>query len=160
VSRNFPSLRGNVENSEEYSDALLGLLMATKKHDGVRCFSTFAFACMRNEVIGGYKKRKKQKPLNVIGLNEKIEKELETTPVSKEIPVETVGKFFEVHPKDTSKDLLNKKILYKRFIEKKSWKDIVEELELSGPMFAIKRAKKAIELIRKRFPVELKDLDI
>jgi len=52
-------IKGDVLDSEEYSDAVLGLMQAVDTFNHKNEFSTYAAVCIRNAVVQGFRARKR-----------------------------------------------------------------------------------------------------
>lgn len=145
-----------IDDTEEYSDGLIGLFNAIKKFDPERHkFSTFAFQCIKNSVIQGIRarKRKKRIALNPIPLDVDIAKN-EKDEIDFSSIVECL---MTEHPDDTKTDIENKKILYEHYVNGKTWDAIGKELGVTR-MRAMQRGQIAVQLLKSRF-FSISDLD-
>lgn len=145
-----------IDDTEEYSDGLIGLFNAIKKFNPEQHkFSTFAFQCIKNSVIQGIRSRKRKKriALNPISLDLDIAQN-ETEDINFSSIVECL---MTEHPDDTKTDIENKKILYQHYVEGKTWDAIGKELGVTR-MRAMQRGQIAIKLLKSRY-LSINDLD-
>jgi RNA polymerase sigma factor (sigma-70 family) len=110
-----------VEDTEQYSDALLGLWDAVKKYDGSTAFSTYAHHCMSNRIFEGHRNRKSENFENVGG--DYFDTLATPTRESKD-ETSLVRLFLSPHPEDSSLQKRNKKWLGQFFLRGWSWAQI------------------------------------
>jgi RNA polymerase sigma factor (sigma-70 family) len=138
----------DVEDSFEYSDALIGLWRATESWTAElaaqsQCtWTTYAIRCMRNAILGGYRKRKIKYHEELVDFNE-----LQfVDPRSGSV----VSELFEEADDDTFNNRRAKSILREYYLDKKTLKEIANDYGISSPAVhqLIKRAK---VLLRSKF---------
>lgn len=138
-----------IDDTEEYSDGLIGLFNAIKKFDPEHHkFSTFAFKCISNAVIQGIRsrKRKKRVALKPVSLDIDIAKN-----EKEEIDFSSIVEcLMQEHPDDTKTDIENKRILYEHYVLGKTWDAIGKELGVTR-MRAMQRGQLAVQLLKNRY---------
>lgn len=138
-----------VEDTEQYADALIGLLKAEETYspeDGK--FSTWAYHCMNSAISSGFKVRKRSE-IPVADAPEEIFDNLEDGINSN---LELLETFLEFHESDSPKDRLNKEILIKHYLDRRTWDEIGEEYGFSKAA-AQQRGQAAIRTIRAKFGI-------
>lgn len=125
-----------LEDTEEFGDGLVGLQRALLKFNpdlGWK-FSTLAGTCIRNEIIQGFKRRKKHigvKPLSVLGHKyERRAFELEDRRVPV-VPVDTQTKVKAVLallPEETDNQRVDKYIFIRYYLDNRTLKEIGIEM--------------------------------
>lgn len=151
VALHFVHDRRSVKDSEEYSDALFGLLAATRSFQrGREKFSTYATECCKNAVKDGLRKRRR--------IYEPLEDDIPAKN-SRLMPLDLVEIFLKNHPEDTEKDRINREILKRHFINGESWEDIGNEMKLTRSA-VFQRASKAIALIKERYKNIIESVEV
>lgn len=145
-------LRSNraVEDSFEYSDALVGLWRACENWTPAialqrKCtFATYAIACMRNAILSG--KRRRGTPKEQLLDFEARQPE---APTSHEAFVRDM---FADHPSDTPKDRIAKTVLYEYYVLGRTLQEIGNSMSPQvSRNYVHQLCKRAIALLRKRF---------
>ena len=144
----------DVENSEEYSDALLGLWKAVESwtpelaHQFKCTWSSYAIRCMRNAILDGYKQRK-------IKYHEELVDFTEVQIVDpRSSNADLVDELFTTHSDDTAFTARAKQILHEHYIERKTLKEIAQQLGVSSP-YIHQLLQKAKLLMREKFGLAL-----
>lgn len=136
-----------VEDTEQYADALIGLLKAEETYspeDGK--FSTWAYHCMNSAISSGFKVRKRSEmPVAETEFFDNLEDE-------NDITQDLLETFLEFRESDSPKDRLNKEILIKHYLDRRTWDEIGEEYGFSKAA-AQQRGQAAIRTIRARFGI-------
>ncbi|MCK9458293.1 MAG: sigma-70 family RNA polymerase sigma factor [Proteobacteria bacterium] len=144
----------DVENSEEYSDALMGLWRAVEswtpdlaqQHECT--WSSYAIRCMRNAILDGYKQRK-------IKYHEELVDFTEMQIVDpRSSNADLVDELFTMHSGDTFFTTRAKQILHEHYIERKTLKEIAKQLGVSSP-YIHQLLQKAKLLMREKFGIAL-----
>ena len=137
-----------LDDTEEYSDGLIGLFHAIEKFNTEKDieFSTFAFCCIKNAVIQGIRQRKKQKQNdgNTCSLD------FDYAIPDKIDYFSVVDHIFANHEDDSPTDTRNKRMLYENYILGKTWDAIGEEFGFTRA-FAWQCGESAILLLKTRF---------
>lgn len=128
---------GNLEDSPEFSDACLGLVYAEKKFNKERInektgqptkFSTYAYRCAYNEVIRGWKIRKRSKEFQFVGFAPVITNEENLA--AKENTMENLEDIYEVLLSDL--DLQERYLnIFIAFLHNASQADLASEYGIS-----------------------------
>lgn len=141
-----------VDDTEEYSDGLMGLFKAIQSFDATQDnqFSTFAFHCIKNEIVQGIRSRQTKKTK----LMKSMSLEIDYPQEDKINHFKFVEELFAPHEEDTEDDLFNKDILHRYFIIGETWDAIGKGLGVSK-MRACQRGQEAIALLKKRFSNDL-----
>lgn len=153
ISKRYANLqRGErIEDTEEFSDGLVGLTRAIDKFDPAKGFqfSTFAFYCIRNEICKGKKDRQK-------GVYASIR--IDWTDSGIDMPARTEDEPFFVEagqivngllnslPEDTETKKKNKQILIDYYIREKMLKEIGGEFGVTRERIRQRRDQALDEL--------------
>ena len=139
-----------IKDTEEYSDGVVGLLIASERYDSSKHdveFSTYAFKCIKTEILSGLRRRKR-------GFQEVCS--LDETEIVEEYSVHPeltlIDKLCEPHELDSDTDVRNKRILYDHFMNDITWKEIGDQHGFTKA-FAQQCGKNAIALIKKQFGI-------
>jgi RNA polymerase sigma factor (sigma-70 family) len=149
ITRKFIPLENHspIEDTEEFSDGMLGLTRAWGSYDESRStvFSTFAYHCIFNEICKGLKTRKKSSDM-VYMSDFKNFRAREPLPMFeiKDLAQELLKRY----PVDRETDVTNKLILMEHYLEGKKQTEIARELEISKEAVR-QRKNKAIEMVKR-----------
>jgi RNA polymerase sporulation-specific sigma factor len=151
VALQYISPGSKVDDTEEYSDGLMGLFKAINSFDSTKHnqFSTFAFQCIKNTIVQGIRGRqtKKKQVIKPISL------EIDCAQQTQVNYFEFVDQLFSEHPEDNETDKQNKTILYRNYILNETWDLIGKDLGVSR-VRAMQRGQEAILLLKKRFSMD------
>lgn len=126
----YSNSRSAIQDSEEYSIALIGLWDATATYDPKinGKFSTYAWKCMKNRIFDMYKfnnRKKRNVPLISISQLENFDiLEEESESESDEILNFDIDQILDCDEFNEEKSQRDRKILEMRFLENKSWQEI------------------------------------
>ena len=145
-----------IQDSEEYSDGVMGLLRAVEKYNPELHkteFSTYAFDVIRTAIIQGWRK-KNQKRLVTANIS------LSDPELQKLIPQKentSFPKLLEMikapRPGETEQDKFNKEVLIEHYIDGKTWTDIGKERGFTKAWIQ-QCGVKALKLIKQNFTIE------
>lgn len=138
----------NVEDTDQYSDALLGLTKALAKieqgkYDPTRAgISTFIFKCMQSAIISGHRQRQRKQFFDLMGsdVNSIVDEQDDLIDVD-------IDELLQDVPDYSEADRLDILILKRHYLDGETWKEIGDNLGFSRAR-AQKRGKRAIELLR------------
>jgi RNA polymerase sigma factor (sigma-70 family) len=136
-----------VEDTEQYADACIGLVLAEKDFDPDKgLFSSWAFGKARKEVVNGYRERARHSipAVDVDGIDVEFPAENEPLDVS------LLDKFLAPHPHDSEHDRRNRQLMIDHFLHGESQTDIANRLGLTK-MAVCLAIKSAITKIRERY---------
>lgn len=151
IARRYAPKGIPVRDSDQFSDALLGLVNASTSFNCEKhCkFSTFAYTCIVNQIRHCWRDRNKR--INADYIEELEETELEKVFYeNKEDPQISLEECLEDHVDDTDMDRENKSILRSHYLDGKTWQEIGDE-NSKTKVWAFQRGRAAIDLIRRRF---------
>ena len=153
VSKRYITLKKGerIEDTEEFSDGLVGLTRAIEKFDPSKGFqfSTFAFYCIRNEICKGMKDRQKgvQASIRIDWTDSEIDVPARSTEEPSFVKAgRIIDSLLEKLPEDTEPKRKNKQILIDCFLNERMLKEI-------GTEFGVTR-----ERIRQRKEQALQEL--
>jgi len=137
-----------VEDTEQYSDALLGLLKACRSYTSSLgfTFATWATKCINNEIWLGYRKRSRQSPATCVEAGV-----LENCECPEACHWQALDILFDPHPDDTAADLRNKEALRRHYLEGDTWQEIGSGMGVTRNR-AYQYGQEAIDLLRTRYP--------
>ena len=138
-----------LEDSDVYADAMAGLAKAfnrIEKYNPTWEFSTWAMTIIKNHVMDGLRRKKKQTRIPMVRLNgDDFAKEEEEV-----IPTELLEIFLADHEEDSEANKRSKRILKQYYLEGLTWVEIGRRQNMSrGRAWQLGQA--AIELIQVRF---------
>ena len=149
-------------DTEEFSDALLGLVQAIKTYDPGRTpkFSTWAYVCMQNSIINHGRARKRAERLPTESLERLNRRDIVEIPdyrgKNHEIPTWVIERFFKPHPDDTKKDIRCKKVVYEYYLKECTLEDIGKKMQVTKER--VRQLKTYAEkLLHTRFEQLVKD---
>jgi RNA polymerase sigma factor (sigma-70 family) len=139
-----------VVDTEQYSEALLGLWDAVLHYDGRSEFSTFAYRCMTNKVREGFRNRNrfKHKVADVVGQD--VLDAVESPPSRPTMSQEDIRRLVKPLPGDTFYERRNKKILGQHYLNGLSWAEIARRNKITRSA-ARQGGLSAMELIRRQY---------
>lgn len=158
VTQRFVDGSTPVVDTEEYSDAMLGLLSASREYNPEKHktkFSTFAHDCIRKSIIQGWRNRNcaKRTPKNQFSISDS-ETDIDIVDSRKHKNYhKAIEAICQPHPNDTDKDIRNKKILYDHYINGKTWTEISEEMGVTKTCVQ-QYGMSAIETLKVRYGVK------
>lgn len=145
-----------IQDSEEYSDGIMGLLRACKEYDPEKYqtqFSTYAFEVIKTAIIQGWRKKNRKRLITA-------NVSLSDPELQKLIPAKENTSFprlLEIiktpRPGETEQDKLNKEILIEHFVDGKTWKQIGDERGFTRA-WAQQCGSKALKTIQENFTIE------
>lgn len=135
-----------LEDTEEYSDGLIGLFNAIKKFDPTKNikFSTLAYKCIKNSIIQGIRNRKRKKVIRPVHLEEDV---VETI-VKKNVDYSLIVDLILSSSK--SEDESIKKIVLDHYIGGKTWVSLAKENNVSS-MCLIQKSKIFLNSLKEKF---------
>lgn len=144
-------------DSEEYSDALVGLTQALNAYDAEQKyqFSTFAHSCISHELIKGYRHRNRKRTVQLLfrkHFPNILAKE------SKNYHLADVVDALFVDDKDTDSEKKYKRAVWEHYIDGKSYAEIGREMNVSR-MTALIYGQKGISLLKERFVELVENVD-
>ena len=143
------SSKVNVEDTDEYSDALMALWKACESWDeNKEKFSTYAHLCMRNAILNGRRNRNSHSVATtnveelkdvaqIIGDFEKLDIE------------DIIRSLFTKVPGETRLDRRCKKVLFQKYMENASWEELGEKFGVTRSA-ACQWGIRAIKLLREQ----------
>lgn len=147
ASMRFASRGEPVEDTEQYADACVGLVLAEGDFDPDKgLFSSWAFGKARKEIVNGYRERERHSiPAVDIDGRDVI------APADNEpLDISLLDKFLSPHPDDSEHDRRNRQLLVDHFLHGESQTDIASRLGLTK-MAVCLAIKSAILKIRERY---------
>lgn len=125
--------RQRVEDTEQFSDASLGLIIAEQgyKPDSGCTFATYAHRVMRNQMINGHRQRRRQLDVVQAEVNELEVPVFDNADPEMEMARELLPVLLDVQQYESPRDQRNVGVLYEHYINGRSWQDIGEEMGLT-----------------------------
>jgi RNA polymerase sigma factor (sigma-70 family) len=162
IARQFLKPGEYIEDSEVYSDGLLGLLKATKTYRPERqvVFSTYAYWLIYREIVGGYRKRNRYgKSIQLLGDKDVIDETDGENSEAKESCKKILNLLASRNPEESDRDWRNKQILVRRYLFGDTWKSIGKRFHISkqGAQF---NANEAVQKIRRTLGIKIEELFI
>lgn len=157
VVKKFVRLRfgQRIDETEEYSDALLGLTNAISSwNPAIADFKTHAYTCIRNAIIHNGRRRKRQRRLPTESLDRMSRRDIQEIPDHRgqngAMPTWVLKKFFEDHPDDTDKDRRCKKIMHSYYVDDMTLDQLADEHHVTKER--VRQLKLyALDLLKKRY---------
>ena len=150
----------SIEDTEEYSEGVLALIIAASKYDYEKHkneFSTFAVRCIQTALIQRWRKQRCQKR---DGTLVPLDGQAVEAPVKYD-HYDFLLSLFADHRDDTPEDRRNKRVLFDHFVNEMTWQEIGDQMASRyGQIRPVTRAcarlyaEAALQLIRTRFKIE------
>jgi RNA polymerase sigma factor (sigma-70 family) len=151
ISKKYIKKGERIEDSEVFSDGLVGLTRAMERFDTSRGlqFSTFAYYCIRNEICKGLKERQK-------GVHSTIridwsDSEIDMPARSEEEPYfvkagKIITEILKELPTNTNSEKKNKKILEDYYLDERVLREIGEDFGVCKERVRQRREKALLDL--------------
>ena len=124
-------------DTDEFSDALLGLTIAIQTFDQERKieFSTWAHICMSRQIIHHGRSRKRAERLPTESIERMSRRDVVEIPDYRggnhTLPTWLIEKFFAPHPEDSEKDARCKQIVYDYYMKDMTLEEIGAEMKIT-----------------------------
>lgn len=143
-----------VEETEEFSDACLGLIHACENFNPDKGFefSTYAFQCIKNEVAQGYRRRKK--PIIFVSDLKALDRPLEVNGL---LDVRLLDQLLS-STNDSEIDVTDKKMLLAKYLEQKTLEEVGDLFKVTAQRVQ-QRISRAISRIQEKHRELIKGLE-
>lgn len=143
-----------VEETEEFSDACLGLINACENFDPDKGFefSTYAFYCIKNEVAQGFRRRKK--PIIFVSDLKALDRPLEA---NGHLDVRLLDQLLS-STDDSEVDATDKKMLLAKYLDQKTFEEVGELFKITKQRVQ-QRISRAISRIQEKHRELIKGLE-
>jgi len=146
VARQFVPT-GPLEDSDVYSDALMGLVLAKQRMNEDKAgFTTLACRCIKNQIIDGIRQRNRQNRLNIN--SEEVDVPQQEKNDEQYAALFLVDEFLN-DPTHPYRDRRNVEIAKKHYVDGMTWTDIGKKIKVSRTM-AMNYGRIGLEVIKNK----------